>query len=169
MGRDLGFKERLPADLTLRPTTPEDRSFLVGVYAATREEELAQTDWSPEAKHAFVLQQFDAQDRYYRENVYPDADYLVITYRGEPAGRLYLSALPDDVRIIDIALLPAFQRRGIGTTFLRALQDECASSGRSLSIHVERFNPALRLYQRLGFEQVEDKGVYLFLKWSGTT
>jgi hypothetical protein len=30
---------------------------------------------------------------------------------------------------------------------------------------VERFIPALRLYERLGFREIEDKGVYLFLEW----
>ena len=33
-----------------------------------------------------------------------------------------------------------------------------------LTIHVERQNPALRLYERLGFRLAEDKGVYLFLE-----
>jgi hypothetical protein len=31
---------------------------------------------------------------------------------------------------------------------------------------VEQFNPALRLYKRLGFHQKEDKGVYLLMEWS---
>jgi hypothetical protein len=32
-----------------------------------------------------------------------------------------------------------------------------------VTIHVERMNPALRLYERLGFALAEDRGVYLFL------
>jgi len=36
------------------------------------------------------------------------------------------------------------------------------------AIHVERFNPALRLCERLGFRQIDDRGVYLFLEWRGT-
>jgi ribosomal protein S18 acetylase RimI-like enzyme len=56
----------------------------------------------------------------------------------------------------------------VGTLLLRELQDEAAASGRSLSIHVERFNPALRLYERLGFQLLEDKGVYLLLEWKLT-
>jgi hypothetical protein len=54
-------------------------------------------------------------------------------------------------RIVDIALLPQYCNRGIGTTLLRDLQSEAAAAGKPLRIHVERFNPALRLYQRLGF------------------
>jgi len=30
---------------------------------------------------------------------------------------------------------------------------------------VERFNPALRLYQRLGFRHVEDQGPYYLMEW----
>ena len=73
----------------------------------------------------------------------------------------------DEIRIVDIALLPAYCNRGLGTTLVRALQAEAAASGKPLRIHVERFNPALRLYERLGFRQIEDKGVYLFLEWTG--
>ena len=48
---------------------------------------------------------------------------------------------------------------------LRGLQSEAAAAGKPLRIHVERFNPALRLYERLGFRLVEDHGLYLFLEW----
>jgi len=160
------LNERLPDDLTLRPVTGGDRAFLVSVYASTREDELAQTDWPPEVRHAFVLQQFEAQDRYYRESTYPDADYRVIRFRDEDAGRLYVDRSVGEARIIDIAILPAFRGNGIGTSILRALQDECRTVGRSLTIHVERMNRALGLYERLGFRLVEDKGVYLFMRWS---
>jgi ribosomal protein S18 acetylase RimI-like enzyme len=168
MGPERPLDERLPEELTLRGATVEDRPFLRDVYAATREEELARTDWSPEMKHAFVQQQFDAQDRWYRENVWPDAEYLVILHRGRPAGRLYLSRTPGETRIVDISLLPEFRGRGLGTSILRALQEESAAAGRELTIHVERFNPALRLYERLGFALAEDKGVYLFMNWTPT-
>ncbi len=77
------------------------------------------------------------------------------------------SRWPDEICIVDIALLPEFCNRGIGTTILRTLQAEASAAGKPLRIHVERFNPALRLYERLGFRLVEDRGVYLFLEWKG--
>jgi ribosomal protein S18 acetylase RimI-like enzyme len=61
--------------------------------------------------------------------------------------------------------LPEHRGAGIGTKLLRDLQEEVRSAGKSLTIHVERFNPALRLYERLGFQQIEDKGVYLLMEW----
>jgi GNAT superfamily N-acetyltransferase len=149
---------------SLRAATPEDEPFLRAVYASTRAEELAQVPWSNEQKRAFTDMQFAAQDADYRRN-YPDAEYSIIEVQGVPAGRLYVDRCKKEIRIIDIALLPQHRRAGIGTKLLTELQDEARLAGKALTIHVERFNPALNLYQRLGFRQIEDKGVYLFLEW----
>ena len=75
------------------------------------------------------------------------------------------SPAEDEIRIVDIALLPEFCNRGIGTTLLRGLQSEAAAAGKPLRIHVERFNPAMRLYERLGFRPVADRG--FICSWSG--
>lgn len=148
----------------LRTATPDDEQFLRAVYASTRAEELARVPWSDEQKRAFTDMQFAAQNTDYRRH-YPDAQYSIIEVRGVPAGRLYVDRCKNEIRIIDIALLPEHRRAGIGTKLLRELQHEAHTAGKTLTIHVEKFNPALRLYQRLGFRQIEDKGVYLFLEW----
>jgi len=150
--------------LRLRTVTPEDEQFLRAVYASTRSEELARVPWSDEQKRAFIDMQFAAQDADYRRN-YPDAQYSIIEVQGVPAGRLYVDRGSKEIRIIDIALLPEHRRAGIGTSLLRALQDEARATGKTLTIHVEKFNPARSLYHRLGFQQIEDKGVYLLLEW----
>jgi GNAT superfamily N-acetyltransferase len=149
----------------LRTARPEDEQFLRAVYASTRAVELARVLWSNEQKRAFTDMQFAAQDADYRRN-YPDAQYSIIEVQGVPAGRLYVDRCSKEIRIIDIALIPEHRRTGIGTKLLRALQDEARAAGKTLTIHVEKFNPALRLYQRFGFRQIEDKGVYLFLEWN---
>ena len=150
--------------LRLRTVTPEDEQFLRAVYASTRAEELARVPWSDEQKRAFTDMQFAAQDADYRRN-YPEAQYSIIKVKGVPAGRLYVDRGSQEIRIIDIALLPEHRRAGIGTSLLRALQEEARTAGKTLSIHVEKFNPARSLYHRLGFRQIEDKGVYLLLEW----
>ena len=150
--------------LRLRAVTPEDEQFLRTVYASTRADELARVPWGDEQKRAFTDMQFAAQDTDYRRN-YPTAQFSIIEVRGVPAGRLYVDRCKKEIRILDIALLPDHRRVGIGTKLLRELQDEARTAGKALTIHVERFNPALHLYQRLGFRQIEDKGVYLFLEW----
>lgn len=151
--------------VTLRPANAEDRELLLRVYASTREEELAPVPWPPEAKEAFLRQQFDAQDSWWRTN-YAGATFDVVVVGGCDAGRLYLWEGPSEIRIVDVALLPEARRSGAGTKLLREVQGRAAAAGKAVTIHVERMNPALALYERLGFRLVEDKGVYLFLSWS---
>jgi ribosomal protein S18 acetylase RimI-like enzyme len=157
----------LASAIVLRPATDADRPFLERVYASTRTEELAPVPWSDDEKAAFLAQQFEAQRTAY-SGAYPRASFDVVMVHGEPAGRLYVDRRPADIRIVDIALLPEYRGRGIGTALLRAVQAEAVASNRTVSIHVERFNPARALYERLGFEVVGATGeVYLLLEWSG--
>jgi ribosomal protein S18 acetylase RimI-like enzyme len=148
--------------VSLRPITPEDNPFLARVYASTRQEELAPVPWSEAQKAAFLQMQFDSQAHEYTQN-YPGAQFDVILADDLPAGRLYVHRRPQEIRIMDIALLPEYRRLGIGTRLLQNLLVEGRETHRAVSIHVERNNPALNLYQRLGFRLAEDRGVYLFL------
>jgi GNAT superfamily N-acetyltransferase len=149
--------------IRLRPIAPGDELFLSHVYASTRLDELAVTDWTDEQKAAFLHMQFVAQHKFYQEN-YTDTDFLIIVQDDTPVGRLYVARWKDEFRIVDIALLPAYRGTGIGATILRDLLAEADAVGKPVRIHVERENPALRLYQRLGFVMIEDKGVYLFME-----
>jgi ribosomal protein S18 acetylase RimI-like enzyme len=148
---------------TLRPITNDDRDLLYRIYASTRAEELAQVAWDEAQKAAFLWMQFDAQHSYYHENN-PNAQFQVIMLDGAPAGRLYLDRRTAEIRIVDIALLPEYRNRGIGSTLLREILAEGQRAGLPVTIHVESFNPALRLYERLGFRMVEDKGVYRLME-----
>jgi len=119
--------------------------------------------WDDAQKDAFLRSQFDAQDAWWREH-YAGASFDVVLVDGEAAGRLYVHRGPSEIRIVDIALLPEHRGSGVGTSLLRDLLAEADASGKSVTIHVERMNLALRLYERLGFAVAEDKGVYLFLE-----
>jgi GNAT superfamily N-acetyltransferase len=149
--------------VSLRAAVPGDRPFLERVYASTREDELRLVPWSDEEKRAFVRQQFTFQDLHYRQE-YTDAAFLVIEWDGRPVGRLYLDHRADEVRVVDIAVLPEWRGRGIGTALLQDVLREAARSGASVSIHVERGNGARRLYERLGFRPVDDNGVYVLMR-----
>jgi ribosomal protein S18 acetylase RimI-like enzyme len=133
------------------------------VYASTREGELRLVPWDDAEKAQFLRMQFDAQAAWYREH-YADASFDVVVVDGEPAGRLYVHRGPREIRIVDVTVLPEHRGNGIGTSLLRDLLAEADKSGKSVTIHVERLNPALRLYERLGFVLAEDRGVYLFLE-----
>lgn len=155
----------MTASVVTRPIEDRDLPFLYRVYASTRADELAQVDWSAEQKSAFLRMQFEAQRAYYEEQ-FPAADFRTIVVDGQPGGRLYVDRRPDEIRIIDIALLPEHRGSGIGTALMREILDEARARGTPVRIHVEQLNPALRLYQRLGFYRVETQGVYILMEWS---
>jgi GNAT superfamily N-acetyltransferase len=153
----------VPEHISLRPAGPADQELFNRVYAATRTDELAAVDWDDTAKETFLRMQFEAQHKYYTEN-YTGASFDVVVCDDGPCGRLYTVRWESEIRIMDIAVLPGFRNRGIGTRLLHDIIAEGEKLGLPVSIHVERFNPALRLYSRLGFECIEDKGVYLLLR-----
>lgn len=152
--------------MTRRPIREEDLELLFRLYGTTRADEMAMvTDWSDEQKDAFVRMQFQSQHAWYREH-YGDAQFDLVLVDGVPAGRLYVHRRETEIRLVDISLFPEYRNKGIGTKLLKELFAESAESGRPLTIHVEKFNPAMRLYERLGFVPVADHGVYLLLKRS---
>jgi ribosomal protein S18 acetylase RimI-like enzyme len=153
----------LTAAPRLRPVTGDDRAFLVELYGSVREPELDHLPWEDATKRAFVEQQFAAQDAHYRAH-YDGASLDLVEVDGVPAGRLYVHRGPTDMRIMDIALAPAFRGRGIGARLLRMLIAEADESGCKLSIHVEMNNAARRLYQRLGFRHAGGHGIYVLME-----
>jgi len=164
-GAAFGWARAEQAGCRFRRITDTDFPFLSRVYASTRAEELAAAPLTEAIKSAFLAEQFRLQHAHYQK-YYPDADWLVTMRCAEDIGRLYIERWPTQHRIIDIALLPEHRGAGLGTALLRDLMDEAAAAGKDVSIHVEKFNPAMRLYRRLGFTTEEDKGVYDLMRWS---
>lgn len=151
----------------LRPAGEADLDFLYLLYASSRADEMAMLDWSKQQKEAFIRMQFDAQHLYYHEQ-FSTAKFDIIELDNKAIGRLYVDRRVDEIRIIDIALLPEYRGKGIGGEFMKSLIDEAASSKLSVTIHVEHNNPAMRLYQRLGFRHIRDEGVYYFMEWKAS-
>jgi len=151
--------------LIFRDVTDSDLPFLYQVYASTRAEELAIVPWSESEKKAFLEFQFNAQHTFY-QNQFKNAAFWVIEQEGVSIGRLYLDRRADEIRIIDIALLPEFRDRGIGTALLTAILTEARTKQQSTTIHVEYNNRALNLYRRLGFKQIAADGVYYLMEWT---
>ncbi|MDX6508974.1 MAG: hypothetical protein QOG81_726 [Gaiellaceae bacterium] len=147
----------------MRPVEPGDRDFLLRVYGSTRAEELAAVPWDGEQKDGFLRMQFEAQASWYEKH-YDGATFDVVLVDGEPAGRLYVHRGAQEIRIVDIALLPEFRSHGIGTRLLEPILAEATEREVPVAIHVERFNPALALYRRLGFVAVAEDTVYLKLE-----
>lgn len=162
------FKLRDGAKMTLRSVTASDQEFLLSVYTSTRAEELAQVQWEPGQQEAFVKWQFEMQRREYGAR-FPDAEYDVIEIDGQPAGRMWIGRDSEQIRLMDIALLPEFQNRGAGTLLVNCLIDEARSSGKRLRHMVFVLNNnADRFYERLGFVVIEDLGGYKHMEWKSS-
>ena len=151
-----------PGPLALRPIQPGDEEALHAIFAATREAERQQLGWSGPEWDAFTRQQFAAQHAQYMRG-YANPTFSLVLHGDDVAGRLYVNRSNDEIRVIDIALLEEFRCRGIGGRLLRALIAEAEASGRFLSLHVEKNNPILGFYRRLGFQDAADRGVYLYM------
>lgn len=147
-------------ELHLRPAEEADLSFLRGLYASTRAQEMALTGWTQPAIAAFLDQQFDAQHRYYQEH-YQGSDFSLICQGEQAIGRLYVFRGPTTLNLIDISLLPEWRGQGIGTRYLQALTDEADAGGTSIRLFVEPANPAKRLYERFGFGVTGSNHIYL--------
>lgn len=151
--------------LTLRPVTTDDDAFLLSVYDSTRAEELDQAQWAEGQREAFLKWQFDMQRREYDAR-FPDAEYDVILIDEEPAGRIWIGQDAEQIRLLDIAILPEFQNRGAGTILLRKLMDEAKVTGKRLRHMVFVLNnDAHRFYERLGFVVIDDLGGYKHMEW----
>lgn len=145
--------------VVLRPATPEDQALMARVYASTREDELSVVPFSDEQRVAFLAHQFAAQSAHLAQH-YADASFDVIEVDGEDAGRLIVWRSQQVIAVVDIALLPEYRGRGIGTGLMQAILDEADTTGAKIVLHVESFNRAQGLYARLGFHQVGTDGVY---------
>jgi ribosomal protein S18 acetylase RimI-like enzyme len=155
----------MQSSLRLRPAREDDRNFLLQVYGSTRAHELASVPWTAEQKAAFVLHQFEAQSSHYHTH-YEGAQFLIIELEGKAIGRLYIHELPERIHIMDIALLPEARNHGIGRTLLEQLQSQGREQNKKVTIYVEFYNPAKRLYERLGFQKKSAEGeIYEFMEW----
>ena len=153
------------SNTTLRPVGSDDYDFLVEVYGSTRAEEMALVPWSTEQQLAFVRSQFAAQQDHYAKT-YPTANHDIIVSNDRPVGRLYVARLDQEIRIVDITLLPAERNAGIGSYLIKQLVDEANRSGKITRIFVEEFNPSLRLFERLGFLPSEQHGIHVLMQYN---
>ncbi len=141
-----------------------DLPFVAALYASTRAEELALTGWPEAQQQLFLDQQHRAQDHHYR-TYYPEMEWLILQQDGATIGRLYLSEWENEFRVVDISLIASHRGRGVGGAVFADVLAAAAAAGKGVSTHVEKSNPARRLYLRLGFTVAGDKGVYELLQW----
>jgi len=149
--------------VTLRALHSDDMAFIERLYAATRAEEMSHSGWPAQQIASFLSQQFNTQHAYYQAH-YADAEFLIIEHEGKAIGRLYRFWGATTVNLIDIALVAEYQGRGIGSALIEEMLDRADAEGLVIELFVETYNPAQRLYGRLGFTVIDESGVYLRMR-----
>lgn len=157
------FPAECAGPLSFTSVGSDDWPFLARVYADSRAEELAPVPWPEQAKADFLRQQFELQKLHY-DTHYQGASMWVVRWEGEPVGRVYVFRGATDIRLMEVAVLRSWRRRGIGRAILTELVAESDRRGIPLSLHVEPLNPIVPFYRALGFAQVEDRGAYVFMR-----
>jgi GNAT superfamily N-acetyltransferase len=100
---------------------------------------------------------------------YPEATEQLIMLDGRPAGAVLVDRSRERILIVDLALMPAARRRGIGTTILAALAEEAARPRVPLRATTQSTNlSARRLYARAGFRELLDDGLNVSLEHQPT-
>lgn len=153
------------ATFKLRPFGALDEDFSFQVYASTRADEMKLVDWDDQQKEAFLRMQFKAQSEHYR-TYFPTAKYTIIQREDVFIGRFIRELTENQLLIMDIALLPQYRNAGTGTEIIKELMSEAGRLGLPVVLHVEFFNPVIRLYTRLGFVKTREvNSVYHEMIW----
>ena len=104
--------------------------------------------------------QFNAQQQWY-QTAYAAAEHQIVELAGQPIGRIILLRQEGGWHLVDISLLSEHRSHGIGCNLMRSLIQECAAAGAILKLQVLKVNPAVRLYQRLGFTITGEDQMYM--------
>lgn len=142
----------------------QDDAFLQELYRSTREEEMSHWGWSEADKLAFLQMQFRMQQQSYYTR-YPELLHQIIVEDHGPIGRIMTANAAEAIQLVDVSLLPGFQGMGIGTQLIRELQNEASESKLPVRLHVQCTNPALQLYERLGFVITGSTEMYHAMEW----
>lgn len=157
--------DRLDDSVSLRPATADDADFLKRLYKSSRGDDLRELGWDENRVDEFLSMQYEAQTTFDEEDNRLAMDQVIL-FSDTPAGRLLVDSRDQELRCLDLALLPEFRNRGVGALLLRKLQDQAAKSHRPLRLQVIRFNRAVNLFERLGFIRTSETGTHFQMEWT---
>ena len=149
--------------ITVRPEQPQDEAFLFELYASTRQEELDAWGWPPEMRSNFLPLQFKASQGYH--GAFPESEFQIVLLNGVKAGRLIIHRTREELRVVDIALLPGHRNAGVGSALLQGIFGEAQATKKPLRLKVLKGNRAVRFYQRLGFVKIGETEMHFEMEW----
>lgn len=151
--------------LAVRPALPQDEIFLYELYSAVRGPEFALAPVSPTQREHLIRMQFRCQMSAYQQ-MFPNSCYHVVLLDSKPVGRLWVAQTEREFHLVDIAVHPNLQRKGIGKALIERLQQEATKARLPVRCCVFRFNPgSLRFHRRLGFSITREDEMHFYLEW----
>jgi ribosomal protein S18 acetylase RimI-like enzyme len=130
--------------ITLRPARAEDFDYCAHLYLEEMENIIKQLNLNMEAQVGGFRQRWDV------------TQVKIVTLDGRNIGWLQCFENEDALFLAQLFVDRAWRGRGIGTAMVEALIEEAANAGRALTLGVVKTNPALRLYQSLGFRTTHE-------------
>ena len=154
----------MSSPVTLRPATEQDDGFLYDLFKAVRMPDFAHVTLPPEQLEGLMKMQYAGQKFSYSTQ-YPGPGHDIVMLDGAPVGRIWMSRSESEHLLVDIALLPAVQNRGIGGALLHDVLAAAKQAGVPVKCSVAVTNPgSLRFHQRLGFQIVARDELYYELE-----
>ncbi len=149
----------------LRAEQADDHAFLSALFRSHMGLELAGLPVDAATREALLGMQFNAQTLTYRGN-FPHARFDIVEAEDRPIGRLVVDSGGDTGCIVDFALMPDWQRRGLGSAILAAMLERFVPLGRPVRCKVLMHNQAsVRMCHRVGFQQISQNPPFLQLEW----
>ena len=151
--------------LAVRPALPQDEIFLYELYVAIRGPQFAQAPITAAQRESLLRMQFQAQLSSYAQQ-FPNSCYHVVVLDSKPVGRLWFAPVSGGFHLVDIALHPSVQSKGLGAVLVQRLQAEAQKAKLPITSTVDRFNPgSLRFHRRLGFTIVREDVLQYYMEW----
>jgi len=144
--------EHLTARMVLRPARPEDFDYCARLYFEGMDSVIEELNLSMDAQVTGFRQRWDV------------GQVRIITLDGTDIGWLQSFARDDVLFLGQLFVDSALRRQGIGTEVVKGLIEEAARDGRALTLGVVKTNPALRLYERLGFRTTHEDERKLYMR-----
>lgn len=152
---------------TIQPATLADIPVVI---------ELAEATWEPTYRFIISKEQIDYMYRVIytpaslqRQMTDDGHTFLLLHVEGRPVGYASYSPRPEApgvFKLHKLYVLPSHQGRGLGLQLVQAVEDAALQAGgRYLELNVNRHNPALNFYERIGFQQYREEDIPIGPYW----
>ncbi len=140
------------AAIALRPACPQDFDYCAKLYFAGMAQIIRQLNLDIRRQAASFQKQWEP------------AQVQVITLQGADVGWLQIAQTGDSLFLSQLFVDTPFQRQGVGTEVMRQLIRDASAAGHAVTLAVAKINPALELYQRLGFKITHEDDLKFYMR-----